>query len=881
MQPSLNDEPGLLAAVAEQLRPKGARRPVPFALVDLDYDRAVPPGADHDLAPIDVDDVEQLRKVLSRMAGQLGLGNGGNYRFRRFSLVNWLMKIEVPEPDGGTPAISDKMFRRALVKAGEDGTATARFALDHLPGVLATGVLVVVTAFLRILHSGRVPGPGKGYRWFRNQDFLQRGDDSFAELAYRITALQWKSQDPAQIAGLLVGAFLQDLREAYHRRAFRYRTTFPIVLLDGITRSNGGYALIRTVADVRNETRTFDPLLLMTTSRLVPPLAEPPDADSSLGSTDGQTPEELLTGWNERIEAESRRREIVAWIIPITVHVKSATAPTPSSATPAAAPPAPFLTRPPAPWHRTPAGRGVAVLATLALIGGGYSFYGDLDDERRCGDGFQWRDGLTWIGSDPIADSVERIGGTCVGVSDGSNSLLLPSAQFDDVRGLIFAQNERVRELHEQTPQRPLMTLVFVAAVADQVGVDNALAAQREQLAGMAVVQARQLDRERSEEPLLRVLLANAGPQLEHTRFVVDRLRMLMADDPSIVAATGLHESRESTKEMVKQLAAAGIPSIAATLTADSMVETSRLYFQISPQNRREAAVAAAYLDQLMKGGRDPFRRPLTRRARLYKSADPQDTYSQNLAADLEQSLGRRGIPVRTIAIRSNGEGSSEPDAERAGRDACDAKGEAVLYAARGLVDFQAFLDGITDRCPKNPPYILAGDDVTKHVAERKVSAANRAVPYQYLSLAIAPELGGAASPAAANFYQRLKELFRYEDDPERSRTLDGHAALSYDAGYTAVLAVRFLAENDIAVSSATLWPALLSITDEAGQQRRYEGVTGTIDFGGRIEQRVPVNKPVYIVTFRGGKASASDNLVCGDPRDRESSLTKPWCPFD
>ncbi|WP_460654664.1 type 1 periplasmic-binding domain-containing protein [Kribbella endophytica] len=786
------------------------------------------------------------------------------------------MKISVPEPDGGPPAISGKMFRRALATAGDDGATAARYALDSLPRVLATGVLVTVTGFLRVLHSGRVPGPGKGYRWFRNQDFLPRGDDTFAELAYRITADQWQKQDPAQIARLLVGAFLGDLRGAYPRRGFfrRYRTTFPIVLLDGITRANGGYPLIRTVADVRNETRTFDPLLLMTTSRLVPPLALPPAEDSSLES---KTPAELVQGWHQRNEALSRRREIIAWIIPITVHARADGDPP--------APPARYLSRPPTPWRRTRVARGVSVLATLAVVGGGYTAYGMVDDERRCGDGFQWRDGTSWLLSDPIADSVARIDGTCVGVSDGSNSLLLPSAQFDDVRGLIFAQNEQVRRLHAETG-RPLMTLVFVAAVADQAGVDKALAAQREQLAGMAVVQARQLDRNRGGEPLLRVLIANAGPQLQHTRFVVDRLRVLMKDDPSIVAATGLHESRESTQTMVKELAAAGIPSIAATLTADTMVDTSRLYFQISPQNRREAAVAAAYLNQLMAKGQDAFGHRLTRRARLYKSADPKDTYSQNLAADLEESLARRGIAVTTTSIRPDGQDADGQapdglDAERAGRDACDAQGEAVLYAARGLVDFQAFLDGITDRCPKQPPYILAGDDVTKHVAERSVSAANRAVPYQYLSLAIAPELGGAASPAAANFYQRLTDLFDYEGDPERSRTLDGHAALSYDAGYSAVLAVRFLAENNIAISSATLWPALLSITDDAGQQRRYEGVTGTIDFGGRIDQRVPVNKPVYIVTFEKGRATAKDNLVCGAPTDRESTLTKPWCPVD
>ncbi|MEV6286434.1 hypothetical protein [Kribbella sp. NPDC051770] len=869
VQPTLHQRPGLLAGIGEQLRPRDRRqKPVPFGYVDLGSHRTTRSDADHDLAPIDVKDVEQLRTVLAAVTGQLGTGNGGNYKFRRFFLVNWLMKIEVPEPEGGPPAISGRMFRRTLATAGDDGAAAARYAVESLPRFVAAGLLFVVMGFLRVLHSGRIPGR---YRWFRNQDFLPRGDDSFAELAYRITAHQWRSQDPGQIARLLVGAFLQDLREAYPRRGLlrRYRTTFPIVLLDGITRDNGGYPLIRTVADVRNATRTFDPLLLITSSRLVPPLAEPPAEDSSLES---KTPAELVQGWNERIEALSRRREIVAWIIPITVHARDENEP--------AGPPARFLSRPPTPWRRTRVARGVAALVALAVIGGSYTAYGVVDDERRCGDGFQWRDGTSWVGSDPIADSVARIDGTCVGVSDGSNSLLLPSTQFDDVRGLIFAQNEKVRRVHAETG-RPLMTLVFVAAVADQVGIDNALAAQREQLAGMAVVQARQLDRNRDGEPLLRVLIANAGPQLGHTKFVVDRLRVLMKDDPSIVAATGLHESRESTQAMVKELASAGIPSIAATLTADTMVDTSRLYFQISPQNRREAAVAAAYLNQLMASGKDAFGHRLTRRARLYKSADPKDTYSQNLAADLQESLAQRGIAVTTSEIRPDGQGAGGTDAEAAGRDACDAAGAAVLYAARGLVDFQAFLDGITDRCPKQPPYLLAGDDVTKHVAERAVSAANRAVPYQYLSLAIAPELGGAASPAAANFYQRLKELFDYEGDPQRSRTLDGHAALSFDAGYSAVLAVRFLAENNIAISSATLWPALLSITDHAGQQRRYEGVTGTIDFGGRIDQRVPVNKPVYIVTFKDGRATAKDNLVCGAPAGRESTLTRPWCPID
>jgi hypothetical protein len=86
VQPSLHDRPGLLAGIAEHLRPADRRKkPVPYAYVDLGTDRSARPGADHDLAPIDVDDVVELRKLLSAMTGQLGTGNGGKYKFRQLA----------------------------------------------------------------------------------------------------------------------------------------------------------------------------------------------------------------------------------------------------------------------------------------------------------------------------------------------------------------------------------------------------------------------------------------------------------------------------------------------------------------------------------------------------------------------------------------------------------------------------------------------------------------------------------------------------------------------------------------------------------------------------------------------------------------------------
>jgi hypothetical protein len=322
---------------------------------------------------------------------------------------------------------------------------------------------------------------------------------------------------------------------------------------------------------------------------------------------------------------------------------------------------------------------------------------------------------------------------------------------------------------------------------------------------------------------------------------------------------------------MIRKLAAVGLPTIAATLTADSMVDVSRMYLQVSPQNRREAAVAAAHVRNLLSNGKDPFGRPLERRATIYKSDDPNDTYSQNLAKDLELELTAAGVPVVVKSYSPSGDGT---DGNQSGRDACD-RGGIVLFAGRGQVDFDAFLGGVQDRCRANPPYILAGDDVTKWAADRTTSARNQSIPFQYLALATAPDLLAGAPPEASDFYARLADLFQYEST-DRGRSLDGHAALSYDAAYSVVLAVSYLRRDSIAVNGGTVWSALQSITDAGGAQRAYQGVTGRIDFGGSVLRRVPVNKPVAIVTFRNGRPDPRATLVCGG-----RTGSPAWCPVD
>lgn len=338
------------------------------------------------------------------------------------------------------------------------------------------------------------------------------------------------------------------------------------------------------------------------------------------------------------------------------------------------------------------------------------------------------------------------------------------------------------------------------------------------------------------------------------------------------MAVVGLVESRESTQAMIRKLAAVGLPTVAATLTADQMVDVSRMYVQISPQNRREAAVAAAYVQNELKDKKDPFGRPLARKLTVYKSDDPADTYSQNLAKDVLQEFRAAGIPGQAVSFSPQGTGLN---AAQAGQDACDHRGEIVFFAGRGQVDFQAFVGGLQDRCRTRPPYLIGGDDVTKYVADRSTSGLNQSIPFQYLALSLAPDLLENATSESADFYAQLEELFQYEKS-DRGRSLDGHAALSFDAAYAVVLATSFLRRDSIAVNGGTVWSALQSITDADGAKRGYQGVTGRIDFGGRVNHRVPVDKPVAIVTFQRGEPVPKATIVCGS-----RSESPAWCPAD
>ena len=840
-------DPTLLSSVAKMLAPDEQHR-IPHAMVTV---AGAGGGADEVIA---------LRELLCQLVDELAMKRGGGYPFPHFLLVHWLMDQKI---DGATPNRVKEVRRRLRHRALNPLALPDDVAADVLPGWVRALGFLLTPLYFRVLQSGTVPRFGRRYRWFlrRQPNLAPKLHRSFFDLAERLVDGQWQRENAEQVRRLLVNAFLEDLRRSFRGIGWvrRYRTTVPIVLLDNLTMAGGGETFVRTVGAVRNESGVYDPLLLVTAGSAVPGFVDLQPETVPPGDPD----ESLLDRWRERLPGARRKRDEVAWII-VGRLPRGGIPPSRRPLEPG---------RPP--WLRR---RWVAAALAAAVIGG-YAWAGYAHSATTCGRGF------TWLGVEPVASDVTRVDDACIGVTDGSDGRLPYGTVLGDVAQKINEHNERALEVHDEQPERPLVTLVLMAAIDPPPGAgDEALAAVREQMAGMAVVQDVQLRKPpQPYEPLIRVLIANVGPQLQHGVLVAEQLGRMAAADPGIVAVIGPNQSRAATAETLAELGAVGLPTVSAVLTADSMVDASRLYFGIAPQNSRQAAVTAAYVNQLLATGQQPTGRPLARSARIYMSDDAGDSYSQSLAEDLHEEFGQQAFEVETVAFTPIGFSQGDlqsarhvTDASIAGREACDFDG-VVLYAARGKPDFQAFLDGVADRCRDRPPYIIGGSDVTTYVADRDVSGANRSIPFEYLSHALAPELGGEVPVQARDFYARLYELFPWERS-NLGRSLDGYAALTYDAAYTTVAAIGHLARERIAITGSTVWPALMSVTDAAGAQRRYQGVSGTIDFGGTVERRIPVNKPVSVVGFADGAPSAARNIICAGPDD---PLTQPWCPFD
>lgn len=172
-------------------------------------------------------------------------------------------------------------------------------------------------------------------------------------------------------------------------------------------------------------------------------------------------------------------------------------------------------------------------------------------------------------------------------------------------------------------------------------------------------------------------------------------------------------------------------------------------------------------------------------------------------------------------------------NANSAGLDTCQYNG-IVFFAGRGVPDYGDFISSAAQCLSK--AVFLAGDDVSRYVADATTRENTRALSYYYLSFAFAPPVKDLQGPQL-DFYNTLYQLFPFENDPSTNRSLDGHEALSFDAADVLITAVSYLrsGSQDIPITPAAVWREVTDIHGSQAQHWLIDGVSGTIDYGGDI----------------------------------------------
>ncbi|MGK8558771.1 hypothetical protein [Nocardia gipuzkoensis] len=823
-----------------------------------------------------------LRQLLYSLCKGLSADRFGRLRplpFRRYRLAEWLMARKL-ESDNELDELA-KMLRENLGRWGEELLGDAQQSVGTLQRLLL-GVLRIVlpTAVFRARTGGRIPGIGREFRWFMRQQYLAPEQSSqFVGFAHRLTEGARRHENAEQLARLLVHAFLEDLRVAYRRRWWSIgaarRTTYPVVVLRSLD-AEVGPRLLDLINDVRNETGKDDPLMVLIGTHTPP---------ADVTERPAYRVRRMYEIWLEGLPVARQRQRPRAWQLWFAV---------PATRTDDHEPDPFRRIQPPAPpwWTRRIKSVIVTLLVVLiAMAAGGFAVWQPWRTGRpACGAG----ETVRWVRIVPGA------GGNCIGFSaydpddpaTGGRGFLFAgdepgSRRLVEVQRRVYRQNLRAEQLARAQPTRPLFTLVYFGQLS---GVPGDYPAQSEDIEGLALAQYHALESVPPSEkvtpdtvPLIRLLLANTGPANLQGEQVVELLAPLVRAEPSIVGAIGLDQSRTATLAMINELTRLGVPMVAPSLSADEMVRSSPLYFQIAAPNYAIADMIRQYLNSLPGLAK--------RGVRIYHRPDPTDLYTENMAADLH-ILAEDG---RAIWDGSWDLRDAFVDADNT--DACD---EVLFFAGRDS-EFPDFLRSLNKACGDQRVMLIADDSVNRFMAsaERR-RAANSARPLIYVAKAslVTCRNKGQGFRSRVEFYNLATTVdpeipswnaCAETDKPLGERVqlhpLGERVALTYDAVGLFVRAVQALAPaasgvwtEPIPISAAAVWAALRDLP----RQPVIESSSGVLDFSvskgadaGRVAQDKwvgllsveqiwdPSTTAEPVMIYGCGRATATDTAQC------------------
>jgi hypothetical protein len=474
--------------------------------------------------------------------------------------------------------------------------------------------------------------------------------------------------------------------------------------------------------------------------------------------------------------------------------------------------------------------------------------------------------------------------GECVGYSDSSAFIFKnPPAvdeghaqqrlqdermQYDEEQ--IFQQNADVGD--EQGPNRPVVELVYFAGLTAARG-DDYDPGQAEELEGLLIAQ--KLALQADSGPLLKVIVANGGSEMQDAVSVAGRLISLFAADRHLLGVVGFDRSTRAVKQAINMFDAHHIPMVATTLSADRIGHGDSYYFQLPPANYQEAHLILEYIQHVVPlYFRQPHHiynsqhkiRPTGIKI-YWPSPDPADLYITSLVRDLKREVRRfRGLPAPAITHRFAGLcGASKVD----------------IYAGRqdwprGSPNdtFGQFLLTLATGCAGNEPFVIADDAVTRFIVDPAQLSQQElgALAVSYVSQGIAILRTGnhcLSTQRAARFTHATTAMREFCQQyativsalsrlpAQRGQRITLHwtgerVGLAYDAAELFVsAAINYQNSNGRPINRSNVRGQF--------EASPYPGVTGTVDFRtSHIGVNLPAKMPLAIVRIQLSSPAAA-----------------------
>jgi ABC-type branched-subunit amino acid transport system substrate-binding protein len=364
-----------------------------------------------------------------------------------------------------------------------------------------------------------------------------------------------------------------------------------------------------------------------------------------------------------------------------------------------------------------------------------------------------------------------------------------------------------------------------------------------------------QLDTGQRKPPfLLRILLANFGGDSLYATQAATQIQQLAEQDSSVLAVTGMGQTREQTVSAATVLGTAtgtwsGIPVVTSAPTGDALAGKDYV-FMTAATNDRQADVGTAFVQSHF-----PNRK-------LYVIYDSNDLYSSDLQESYARSLAAAGLPAAVPEVYDANSNDTRQSLSGIVGDICAHSGPStqaplILYAGRAneLPTFMDLLQG--DTCDQRA-VVLGDDDLTQEETNGYADlngianfvdsrlyftsfGPTKAGWQQILANGDIPaDLRTGEQSAETNFFNAYSQVAREEQKAGGNAyqtPANGHVMLAYDAVNLAVSAIQNGVSGNQLPTRDQVYDALRATTGA----HAYPGVSGPIDF--QTTDQTPLNK--------------------------------------